>query len=73
MAGFMGGMMPSGIDPSLDSDDDGLTDAMEEIYGTDKNNPDTDGDGYLDGDEIENGYDPLVSGSAKLDYGKMFE
>jgi hypothetical protein len=77
MAGFMDGMISPGIDPDLDSDsdsdNDGLTDVMEEIYGTDKNNPDTDGDGYLDGDEVENGYDPLVSGSAKLDYGKMFE
>ena len=28
--------------------------------------PDTDGDGYLDGEEAENGYDPIVAGSAKL-------
>ena len=56
-----------------DSDGDGLSDALEDIYKTDKNNPDTDGDGYLDGNEVENGYDPLVPGSAKLDYGKMFE
>ncbi len=73
MAGFMSGMISPGINPNLDSDNDGLTDVMEDVYGTDKNNPDTDGDGYLDGDEIENGYDPLLSGSAKLDYGKMLE
>ena len=56
-----------------DSDGDGLSDVLEDVYKTDKNNPDTDGDGYLDGNEVENGYDPLVPGSAKLDYGKMFE
>jgi|GEM_PF-483331 cell division protein FtsL len=43
-----------------DLDNDGLTGKEEiNIYGTDPNNPDTDGDGYLDGVEVENGYDPL--------------
>lgn len=37
---------------SIDSDHDGLTDAQEKIYGTDPNNPDTDGDGLSDGDEV---------------------
>jgi uncharacterized protein YpmB len=45
--GFMGEMMISGTGPNLDSDNDGLTDVMEEVYGTDKNNPDTDGINYL--------------------------
>jgi hypothetical protein len=45
---------------ATDTDDDGLSDDDEvNIYGTDPNNPDTDGDGYLDGVEVENGYDPL--------------
>jgi hypothetical protein len=45
---------------NTDSDDDGLSDYDEiNIHGTDPNNPDTDGDGYLDGVEVENGYDPL--------------
>ncbi len=43
----------------LDTDNDGLTDEQEEIYGTDRLNPDTDGDGYLDGEEVENGFNPL--------------
>lgn len=43
----------------LDTDNDGLTDEQEEIYGTDRINPDTDGDGYLDGEEVENGFNPL--------------
>lgn len=43
-----------------DLDKDGLANWQEEIYGTDPNNPDTDGDSYLDGEEIISGYDPLV-------------
>lgn len=44
---------------ALDSDKDGLTDAEEQLYATDANNADTDGDGYSDGVEIKSGYDPL--------------
>ena len=44
---------------SVDSDCDGLTNAEEQLYGTDAKNPDTDGDGYSDGVEIKSGYDPL--------------
>lgn len=42
----------------LDSDQDNLSDEDEEKYGTDSKNPDTDGDGYQDGAEVESGYDP---------------
>ncbi len=35
-----------------DPDDDGLTNASEELWGTDPANPDTDTDGLRDGDEI---------------------
>lgn len=38
--------------PALDSDGDGLADDAEPAVGTDANNPDTDGDGRADGDEI---------------------
>lgn len=31
----------------------------EGVYGTDPNNPDTDGDEVGDGQEVENGTDPL--------------
>ena len=72
MMGLMGGMMIPGTGPDLDSDNDGLTDVMEEVYGTNKNNPDTDGDGYKDGEEVKNGYDPAIPGDAKLDYDKLF-
>ena len=49
---------------TIDSDNDGLTDDEEKIYGTDPYNPDTDGDGYMDGAEVKGGYNP--SGSGKL-------
>jgi hypothetical protein len=41
-----------------DPDHDGLAGWEEKIYNTDPNNPDTDGDGYLDGEEVAAGYDP---------------
>jgi uncharacterized repeat protein (TIGR01451 family) len=37
---------------ALDSDNDGLTNSQELLAGTDPNNPDTDGDGLLDGIEV---------------------
>ncbi|MEA2006764.1 MAG: hypothetical protein U9O20_01210 [Patescibacteria group bacterium] len=43
-----------------DRDDDGLADIEEETRGTDPDNPDTDGDGYGDGVEVDGGYDPLI-------------
>lgn len=44
----------------VDSDHDGLSDELELKLGTDPQNPDTDGDGYTDGEEVANGYNPLV-------------
>lgn len=45
-----------------DSDDDGLSDEEEREFGTDPNNADTDADGFLDGDEVKNGFNPLGDG-----------
>ncbi len=45
-----------------DTDNDGLFDDEEAEYGCDINNPDSDGDGYLDGNEVKNGYDPMGEG-----------
>jgi hypothetical protein len=49
-----------------DVDKDGLSDRMELNFHTLLNNPDTDGDGYKDGDEIKNGFDPLSKETKKL-------
>jgi len=49
------------ISSSQDTDKDGLTDVEEQIYQTGINNPDTDNDGFLDGAEISNLNNPLVS------------
>lgn len=49
-----------------DSDSDGLPDKLEEAIGTDPNKADTDGDGFLDGDEVKNGYNP--NGVNKLSF-----
>jgi len=39
---------------AADADRDGLTDERERALGTDPNKADTDGDGYLDGEELSN-------------------
>lgn len=44
---------------SLDQDSDGLRLSAEHEAGTSDQNPDTDGDGYSDFDEVINGFDPL--------------
>ena len=49
----------SGATRGVDSDGDLLTDEREVELGTDLNNKDSDGDGYLDGIEVANGYNPL--------------
>lgn len=47
----------------VDSDGDGLTDAEEEIYGTDPGDGDSDGDTVNDSNEVAAGTDPLDSQS----------
>ena len=43
----------------LDWDADGLNDLLEIRMGSDMKNPDTDGDGFLDGYEVHNAYSPV--------------
>ena len=47
------GLNPLVDDSLFDNDNDGLSNLEEYLRGTDPNNPDTDGDGILDGDEVK--------------------
>lgn len=47
-----------GCSGDKDDDNDGLTNAEEKELGLDKDNPDFDGDGWLDGEEVEYDSDP---------------
>lgn len=49
----------------IDTDHDGLPDWKEKLYGSDINNPDTDGDRTKDGEEIRLGRNPVVPSTAK--------
>jgi hypothetical protein len=51
-----------------DSDGDGLSDLLEDAIGSDKNNPDTDGDGYDDQEELKADYNILGAGKANISY-----
>ena len=54
-------------DKALDYDQDGLTNGEEtDNYGTSPIKSDTDGDGYLDGVEVVNCYDPLGPGKMSI-------
>jgi len=56
-----------GLALSEDPDRDGLTEAEEVVYGTKSTLPDTDGDGYLDGHEVTNLYNPSGVAPQKLE------
>lgn len=51
-----------GLKSGLDSDSDGLNDREEIILGASTSTPDTDADGYLDGAEVANLYNPAGAG-----------
>ncbi|MDP2709308.1 MAG: hypothetical protein Q8O93_04705 [bacterium] len=55
-----------------DSDNDGLTDSEEILLGTSTSTPDTDGDGFIDGAEIFNLYDPAGGGKLADNAGLSF-
>lgn len=54
------------IRPARDRDSDGLSDREETLYGTNARLPDTDGDGFLDGNEVFHRYDPTRPSPASL-------
>ena len=64
----------------IDSDNDGLSDLLEDALGSDVNNSDTDGDGINDKEEVEKGYfptsdnrrQPVSSYFANSQKGKIF-
>lgn len=65
---------PVAITQGKDTDSDGLSDREESLYGTELRNPDTDGDTFLDGNEVFHRYDPLgYSPSTLLDTGSVVE
>ena len=50
----------------LDSDSDGLSDAEELLFGTDARVPDSDKDGFLDGNEVFHLYNPAATAPVRL-------
>ncbi|PJE76706.1 hypothetical protein COV05_02985 [Candidatus Uhrbacteria bacterium CG10_big_fil_rev_8_21_14_0_10_48_16] len=57
-------VFPVEVTPGVDSDSDGLTDTEEKlVYGTDSRLPDTDADGFLDGNEVFHRYNPASLGT----------
>ena len=52
----------------IDSDHDFASDSLEAYIGSDKNKPDTDGDGKQDGDEISSRKNPLGPGDLEGSY-----
>jgi hypothetical protein len=53
----LGGGCFAEVEMAFDYDADGLL--SEEEWGTDPTNPDSDGDGFLDGAEVDEGADPM--------------
>lgn len=51
------------VQSDTDTDQDGLTDAEEQIFSTSAAVPDTDSDNFLDGAEVANLYDPALAGA----------
>ncbi|MDP3997320.1 MAG: hypothetical protein Q8P73_02365 [bacterium] len=50
------------VNPGGDDDNDGLSNADEVLWGTDPSNPDTDGDGFYDGEEVAANHNPTIAG-----------
>jgi|SRR3989344_1943650 len=66
MASLVGGATSENKALLEDTDNDGLPSWEETLFKTDPANPDTDGDGVNDGEEIKGGRDPLAQGVGDL-------
>lgn len=62
LSGKTANIVKSSISFAVDNDvdKDGLSNRDESYWNTDFQNPDTDGDGYLDGEEVASSHDPLI-------------
>ncbi len=60
--GFVVASSTASVAKEEDEDHDGLIETLEAFYGTDARNPDTDGDGYQDGYEVNHGFNPTGPG-----------
>ena len=58
--------------PSIDTDEDGLTDKEEQMIGTSYSSADSDEDTYADLEEILNGYNPVLGDGSKLEESGIF-
>lgn len=52
---------PEIADMNLDIDNDGIPDRIEKVIATSIEKIDTDGDGYMDLEEVENSYSPIIA------------
>ncbi len=69
-----GGLGVDIFDPGQeDTDEDGLTNALEKFYGSDPNNPDSDADGVKDGAEVDQGRNPAGPGKLFDFFGGQFD
>lgn len=59
---------PSILGTGIDSDSDGLSDAQEQALKSDPEDPDTNGNGVLDGNEVLAGLNPASSGNLPDDF-----
>lgn len=65
--------LPQDVTENGDLDNDNLSNKDEFLYGTHPLVADTDGDGYNDGKEVRDGYDPAAAGETKLTYKIMID
>lgn len=55
-----------------DFDHDGLDNGEEAVWRSDPYNPDSDGDGFLDGEEVLSDHNPTLAGNDSLDKARAF-